>query len=192
MRIMSQQSRLVQRMVALVLGLFFTLAADAAANHDWSVVVGKNPTLKLSGKRINLTRALKAQMRGADEAAFLPVNIEIGPQKHARWLVVRSPSRVSGKSGFCGAGHEDWLLLIEVSGLTAKSADQLLVQSCLKSISMDVDQLDELAKAFNQDDHDGALTFQQSLSSEASTYRQVVRIQVVREKMRVVTERLQD
>lgn len=192
MLITSLQSKFAQRVFALVLGVFFTLSSEAGANHDWIVMLGKDPTIKLGGKRINLNRTLKAKMRAADDAAFLPVNIQIGPQKHARWLILRSPSRVSGNSGFCGGGHEDRLLLIEVIGSTAKRVDEYLVQSCLQSISMDVDQLDELTKAFSQDRSDGALIFQQSLSSDAATYRQIVRIQVDREKMLVETERLQD
>jgi|JI9StandDraft_1071089.scaffolds.fasta_scaffold133571_2 hypothetical protein len=192
MLIMSLQSKFVKRVAALVLGVLFATESPAGSNNDWIVMVGKSPTIKMNGKQISLNRTLKAQMRSADEAVFLPVNIQVGPQKLVRWLVLRSPSRISGKSGFCGAGHEDRLLLIEISGLTAKRVDELLLQSCLKSISMDVDQLDELTKAFSQDGHDGALTFQQSVSSDASTYRQVVKIHVGQEKMCVETERLRD
>ena len=192
MQIMSLQTRMLKRSVALIIGLTLTLVAEAGANHDWHVIVGKHPTLKLNGKRIILTRALKAQMLGADEATFLPVDIESGPKKHARLLALRSSSRANGSAGFCGAGHEDRILLIEVNGLTAKRADEFLAQSCLRSISMDVDQLDDLAKAFDIDPQDGALTFQQSLSSESSVYRQLVRLKVVREKMIVVTQRIQE
>ena len=113
---------MLKHSVALIIGLTLTLVAEAGANHDWHVIVGKHPTLKLNGKRIILTRALKAQMLNADELHFAFVDIESG-KKHARLLVLRFV-RSQRLGRFRGAGHEDRILLIEVNGLTAKRADE--------------------------------------------------------------------
>lgn len=46
--------------------------------------------------------------------------------------------------GYCGAGYEDYLLLVEIRGKKLTLKDQFLLQSCLKSISMFIDQGDDI------------------------------------------------
>jgi hypothetical protein len=41
--------------------------------------------------------------------------------------------------GYCGGGYEDYLLLIELSGHKIVQLDELLLQSCLKSIDLGTD-----------------------------------------------------
>jgi hypothetical protein len=45
--------------------------------------------------------------------------------------------------GYCGAGYEDYLLLLELRGSKMMLRDELLLQSCLKSISMFIDHGDD-------------------------------------------------
>ena len=55
---------------------------------------------------------------------------------------------------------------------------------------MDVDQLHELTAAFQQDPKSGDLTFQQSVSSEVSSLRHVVKIQVREGRVKIEKQRL--
>lgn len=58
-------------------------------------------------------------------------------------VMVREPSRANAMGrGYCGEGYEDYLLLVEILEQKLLLRDQLLLQSCLKSISMFIDQGD--------------------------------------------------
>ena len=61
-------------------------------------------------------------------------------------LAVATPSAKRSGTGFCGAGTEDKLMLIEWRGKTRKLVmrDQLEIQSCLKSIALQSDQGSDL------------------------------------------------
>lgn len=61
-------------------------------------------------------------------------------------LAVATPSVERSGTGFCGAGTEDRLLLIEWQGKVRKLAlrDQFEIQSCLKSIALRSDQGSDL------------------------------------------------
>ncbi|MDN4052317.1 hypothetical protein QPK32_04470 [Massilia sp. YIM B02763] len=66
-------------------------------------------------------------------------------QKEQLFIVMlREPSRPNAMGrGYCGAGYEDYLLLVEILEKKLLLRDQLLLQSCLKSISMFIDQGDD-------------------------------------------------
>jgi hypothetical protein len=65
-------------------------------------------------------------------------------------VLSREPSRPNAMGrGYCGAGYEEYLLLIEVTGSKIELRDQFLLQSCLKSISMFVDHGNDLNDAEN-------------------------------------------
>lgn len=50
--------------------------------------------------------------------------------------IIRIRSAPDSPDGRCGAGHEDYVLLIGIDGNTARLNDQMLIQSCLKDISL--------------------------------------------------------
>jgi hypothetical protein len=59
-------------------------------------------------------------------------------------ILSREPSRPGATGqGYCGAGFEDYLLLVEILKRELVLRDQLLLQSCLKSISLFIDQGDD-------------------------------------------------
>jgi hypothetical protein len=59
-------------------------------------------------------------------------------------VMAREPSRPKAMGrGYCGAGYEDYLLLVEILEKNLLLRDQLLLQSCLKNISMFIDQGDD-------------------------------------------------
>jgi hypothetical protein len=180
----------------LLLGALAALAFGHAlateVSQAWPVSVGRKPSIVFDGKRIRLAQGLMAKMRQAEEASFLPYIFEQGSGVHARWLVLRSSSRIRGGAGYCGAGHEDRLLLVEVSGGTARGASEFLAQSCLKSVSMDFDEFNELISALSQNLQNGAVDFQQTRASDVDAFRQKVRIQVIDGKARIETTRIEE
>jgi len=65
-------------------------------------------------------------------------------------VLSREPSRPNSMGrGYCGAGYEEYLLLLEISRTRIELRDQLLLQSCLNSISMLIDNGDDLDDAGN-------------------------------------------
>jgi hypothetical protein len=65
-------------------------------------------------------------------------------------VLSREPSRPNSIGrGYCGAGYEEYLLLIEISHAKIELRDQFLLQSCLKSIAMLIDNGDDLDDAGN-------------------------------------------
>lgn len=58
-------------------------------------------------------------------------------------LVVRLPSQPGKPLGFCGAGHEDHLVLAQIKRRRLLMIDKLLLQSCLQSISLVSDHGDD-------------------------------------------------
>lgn len=61
--------------------------------------------------------------------------------------------------GYCGAGYEDYLLLVEIRGKKLTLKDQFLLQSCLKSISMFIDQGDDNPSNGLTHEKDGSFTY---------------------------------
>lgn len=177
----------------LLLGFMAAVAFGQALATDifqtWSVSVGQKPSIVFDGKKIKLSQGLMSKMKQANEASFLPYIFEQSPDIHARWLVLRHSSRIRGDAGYCGAGHEDRLLLVEVSGGIAHGSNEFVAQSCLNSVSMDVDEFNDLISAFDQDRQSGEIYFQQTRTSAAEAFRQNVIIQVVNRKVKVMVKR---
>lgn len=69
------------------------------------------------------------------------------PEPQLFIVMIREPSlpNTMGR-GYCGAGYEDYLLLVEILGRKLLLRDELLLQSCLKSIAMYLDQGDDHPK----------------------------------------------
>lgn len=167
-------------------------SALAAPNNPWQVQIGKRVTIELRGKKVKLARTLATRLRLADEAVFLPFQFTGGPGKLERWLIVRASSRPGGGEGFCGAGYEDHLVLVEVSGSSAKSVGVFQAQSCLESVSMHVDQFEALVSSLHQDPKDGTLAFQQTLSNENAATGRAVTIRVLGGRMKVESQRVNE
>jgi hypothetical protein len=62
-------------------------------------------------------------------------------------FISRVPSRTPQSPGYCGAGYEDYLVLLEYDGKKISMQDEFLLQSCLKSIALDTDNGDDISKA---------------------------------------------
>jgi hypothetical protein len=175
---------LIFLLLPLAFGFGCVSAAQACA---WQIKVGMRPGIELNGHKLKIDRALAKRLSAADEAAVLPADLVLKNGARAKWLVLRTPSRLRGDAGFCGAGHEDRLLLLRANSENVRVTGEFLVQSCLSSISMDVDQLNELIAALNQDPHSGDFVFQQSVSSETQSFRRDVRIKIENGRLKVDT-----
>jgi hypothetical protein len=81
-------------------------------------------------------------------------------------VVIRKPSTVRRGMGFCGAGLEDYLLLLEVGNNKIVLKDELLLQSCLKSIALASDSGDDPIKALQANPATQEIFFQ-TLGQEA-------------------------
>lgn len=96
-----------------------------------------------TSSRASIDRPLRVLLLQADEV--IPLS-SVGFQMDSEigfTLIARLPSRSSNPDGFCGAGHEDYLLLIGVRDKRLSLLDKHLIQSCLKSISLQSDQGDD-------------------------------------------------
>ncbi len=75
-------------------------------------------------------------------------------------VMTREPSRPNAMGrGYCGAGYEDYLLLVEILEQKLFLRDRFLLQSCLKSISMYIDQGDDHPKNGLIDEKNGSLSY---------------------------------
>ncbi len=82
------------------------------------------------------------------------------PESQLFIVMTREPSRPNAMGqGYCGAGYEDYLLLVEILERKLLLRDRFLLQSCLKSISMYIDQGDDHSKNGLIDDKNGSLSY---------------------------------
>lgn len=183
---------LVRWLPGLVFWFASVQASHAEAGHGWTVLAGKPFAIEVDHQRVVLTPALKAAVHHAEAAATRPWALNGMPNKGRLWLLVRQASRANGGASFCGAGHEDRLLLIQVVKSVGKPVGGLLVQSCLQSISMDADNLDDILGAINVNEHDGTLNFQRSMSNDITSFRQDVTIGIEASRMKVMAHKVAD
>lgn len=187
-------NRLIKRSACFVSVLLMVLVGSsvfAGQSCTWNIKVGSRAAIDLNGKLLKVDRPLLAKLRVADEAALLPAAIVGEGGGQMRWLVLRTPSRLRGTADFCGAGHEDRLVLLQSNAARVTALGEFLAQSCLSSVSMDVDQLKELLDALHQNPKTGDLLFQQSVSSETGSSRREVAIFVRGGALRVETRKLE-
>jgi hypothetical protein len=193
MRSTSLLNDLVLALAGFVASLAVCHAASADTVHDWKVLVGKQAAVKVDRKQVRVERSLQTRLRHAEAASFLPLELGAGSAKSSwRWLLVREASRARGDAGFCGAGHEDHLLLIKVTKSVGTAIDDFLAQSCLKSINMGMDQFDESMGAISIDEQARQLSLQQTVSSGTDSFRQDVRLEVTSGRMKVIVRKLAD
>lgn len=88
------------------------------------------------------------------------ISNESNPEAQLYIVLTREPSRPSAMGqGYCGAGYEDYLLLVEILGHKLTLRDQFLLQSCLKSISMFIDHGDDSPSNGLTHKKDGSFTY---------------------------------
>jgi hypothetical protein len=157
------------RILFVFLNIFFTIPAIAndevllllshdgqvsvkLQNHRWIAKKGRK-TYKVSSALSNhLVRTYDVRMITDKSDQNGPLFI----------VLSREPSRPNSMgTGYCGAGYEEYLLLIEISREKIELRDQFLLQSCLESISMLIEHGDDLDDAGNGLTHnnDGSYSY---------------------------------
>lgn len=63
------------------------------------------------------------------------------------WLFIKVPSRDSQGKSYCGAGSEDYLYLFNIKKRNFNKVAQFRVQSCLKNLSIGIDELTDIKKS---------------------------------------------
>jgi len=137
---------------AWVVGASMTLLGTAlhAAPPSQPLQIGEGATLRIapvpraklaSGASVNLkwSPALKRAIATSDDV-FIAGAATFQQDGHTYfYLVTQEPSRENRGAGYCGAGTEDILRLIEIAKppLHLIERDKLLLQSCLESIELD-------------------------------------------------------
>jgi len=121
----------------------------------------------------------KQQVRAKDKEKNINYNVDKAISRHFiraediqlisnKWnsetqlfiILTREPSRPDAMGrGYCGAGYEDYLLLVEMLDGKLTLRDQFLLQSCLKSISMLIDQGDDNPNNGLIHEKDGSFTY---------------------------------
>lgn len=126
-------------------------AALHAAPASPPLQIGDGATLRIapvpraklaSGVSVNLkwSPALKRAIATADDVFVAGATAFEQEGRTYFYLVTQEPSRENRSAGYCGAGTEDVLRLIEMTTkppLRLIEQDKLLLQSCLESLELD-------------------------------------------------------
>lgn len=146
------------------LAAFFLLcsAHSIGAEFKFSQAIGVDSVLILSNRHERIEGVLNTQhgtrallidgllndrLRDADEVQGINSNAFFIDHQPAFAAVVRLPSNSGSPQGFCGAGHEDFLVVLSLKDERLFMLDEQLLQSCLQSISLTSDQGDDPADA---------------------------------------------
>ena len=74
-------------------------------------------------------------------------------------MISTVPSTATGGTGYCGAGNEDHVVLLRKTDNTIFLADRYLLQSCLRSITLDADNPEDVMTGLSLDRAAFAVTF---------------------------------
>lgn len=150
------------RRFLLILGVSISISAIAASGSELlqlplpdsrTISIGHMGSklvvreIRQRAQAISLDAKVRSHLANAESATHIfPTAIsKTSPPLFV--VVTRKHSTVRRGMGFCGAGLEDYLLLLEVGNNKIVLKDQLLLQSCLKSIVLASDSGDDPIKA---------------------------------------------
>jgi hypothetical protein len=146
--------------------------ADSFPNDPLKLCLnnGSNVTVTQNGKKINaryykngsdsyykVNANLTSHFEKAEEVFFI---FKVQSKKDLFVILTREPSRQNRTTSFCGAGYEDYLILIEVAKNRVSLLDTVLLQSCLKSILLRTDRDDDPLQAITIKKDNSSITFQ--------------------------------
>jgi hypothetical protein len=83
----------------------------------------------------------------------------LNDQQSQAIIVISEPSKKVQGTGFCGAGYEDYAVLIEKKKDVVMLKDRYLLQSCLKSITVDATNPDDIRTGLKTDAGDFSITY---------------------------------
>lgn len=110
------------------------------AGTEINISYDKSPSLhehsRINENILYADKELISYLAEAEEAFSLTDEFRTRDGLHAFSAIVRMSSDADKPEGRCGAGYEDYLLLIGIDGKTATLLDHILLQSCLSDISL--------------------------------------------------------
>ncbi|MGS0612804.1 hypothetical protein WMO33_15375 [Xanthomonas oryzae pv. oryzicola] len=146
-------------MLRLVAILILTISGPAAAGCEYSKIEIDSHNKFINAynkegkiKNFILGKIIRNLAASSDDIHFVDTKIVSIENQDLLVAVFRTPSNAHGRSGFCGSGHEDYLVAIKLKGDTAELLDKKIIQSCLNSISLFSDNGDDPSKAISPAD----------------------------------------
>jgi hypothetical protein len=127
------------------------LTISALENKVFSKYTDKDNSKKIVSIDANLSKLILS----SESLKFIMHNSIDG----TAIMISSHPSTKSGGSGFCGAGHEDYAILIEKKNNAVILKDSYLLQSCLKSITLDSDDPEDILSGLSIDSTAFTVTF---------------------------------
>ncbi len=127
---------------------------------------GKKIIARVGGEKksrpVSINTKLASELLNSDETRLL---LDVSTGKTSQYVVLsRKPSNARNRTGYCGAGYEDNLLLINVTKSHVNLVDKFLLQSCinLKTLySKDgADTLADPSKGFTVDKEKRIINFE--------------------------------
>ena len=149
MQIMSTNSKLrnfffsiFTLLLQIPLGISAELPITLQLEKKETICIGKekNKNLKKCDIAIDPTSVdVKAVKFLEQSDEIFPIFSLAANAGHYLVVVARTPSKLPQSTGYCGSGYEDHLLLLEYTHKEILLRDEFLLQSCLKSISLDAE-----------------------------------------------------
>lgn len=142
MRIIFPSSSLVLLMLIACSANADCVKLSAAAGHYALCETGNKVQANDVQGPLKLDPKIISQIKASDE--FFVIDAFPAPiTGNHSVILARIPSVPdAGGRGYCGAGHEDYMLLVERKDRSLRLLDRLLIQSCLKNIDLASDQGD--------------------------------------------------
>lgn len=151
------------------------LSIDRSGSNarSWSSTDGRRTGLRLS-------RELRSMFtQASDVFAIGEAASDLGAVQSLA-LVVSVPSRSGAPLGYCGAGTEDYLLILSVERGALVVRDTLLLQSCLQSISLVSDSGDGAREALVPLQRPGLICFEMTSGTDGVIRSKRVRVEAER------------
>ena len=118
------------------------LYVSAKKNTDFA-----NCNIVLNSNAID-TKTKKIR-RISDE--IIPIFSQASDAGYYFLLIARIPSKLPQGPGYCGAGYEDHMILLEYNRKRIRLLDDFLLQSCLTAISLAGDKSDNFLESISVD-----------------------------------------
>ncbi|HZW14396.1 MAG TPA: hypothetical protein VFF81_14550 [Noviherbaspirillum sp.] len=141
-------------------------------------IFAKNNLIEISRakKKISLDRESKRILTQMDSILVISNRTFLLDSQQYFWAFIRLPSKNSHGAGFCGAGLEDFLVLFKIQRSNLYLIDKYQAQSCLNSISINIDQIEEVDTKIAFSRENGIIQFSQEFVNSESVYSKTIRL----------------
>lgn len=161
----------------LILSITLQTTAAGVTEQALAFQLEKNETIYIGGGQdkivanCNIVVQLKSLRRNIKNilqrsSETFPIFSQPFDGGHYLVLASRIPSKLPQSTGYCGAGYEDHLVLLVYEKNQVKLLDDFLLQSCLKSLSLDSNGDDHILNAISIDKDKYLIGFRWLNSSE--------------------------